>query len=66
MWVYSVHGAALTGSPHEVAALVAWCIYALLAFQRFAAHPGARRCAVAALAGSAVFAALVFGVGMRA
>jgi ABC-type uncharacterized transport system permease subunit len=66
MWVYSAHGAALTGSPHEVAALLAWVVYALLAFQRFASHPGARRCAVAALAGFALVAALVLGVGMLA
>lgn len=64
MWVYAAHGAALTGSLHEVAALLAWAVYALLVFQRFAAHPGARRCAVSALAGFAVLSALVLGLGM--
>lgn len=66
MWVYAVHGAALTGSPHEIGALLAWCLYAALVFQRFAAHRGAHRCAVSALAGFAVLSALVVGVELLA
>lgn len=66
MWVYAAHGAAMTGSPHEVGALLAWCLYALLVFQRFGAHRGAHRCAVSALAGFAVLSVLVIGVELLA
>jgi ABC-type transport system involved in cytochrome c biogenesis permease subunit len=38
MWVHAAHGAALTGSPHEIGALLAWCVYLALVLQRFAAH----------------------------
>ena len=62
----AAHGGALTGSAHEIGALVAWAVYALLVLQRFAAHQGARRCAVSALAGFALLSALVVGVEMLA
>lgn len=66
MWVHAAHGSVFTGSAHEVGALLAWCVYALLVWQRFAAHLGARRSAVSALAGFAVLSALVLGLGMLA
>jgi len=62
LWVYAAHGSALTGSPHEIAALLAWGVYVILAFQRFAAHQGARRCAVSATLGFALLSAAVLGV----
>ena len=64
MWVHAAHGGALTGSSHEVGALVAWAVYGLLVLQRFAAHQGARRCAVSALAGFALLSAVVVGMGV--
>jgi len=64
MWVHTLHGNALTGSPHEVGALVAWAVYGLLVLQRFAAHQGARRCAASALAGFALLSAVVVGMGV--
>jgi ABC-type uncharacterized transport system permease subunit len=66
MWVYAAHGAALTGSAHEIGALLAWAVYALLVLQRFAAHQGARRCASSALAGLALLSVLVVGVEILA
>lgn len=66
MWVYAAHGEALTGGGHEIGALLAWCVYALLVLQRFAVHQGARRCAVSALTGFALLSALVIGVEMLA
>jgi ABC-type transport system involved in cytochrome c biogenesis permease subunit len=62
MWVHAMHGSALSGSPHEIAALLAWSVYVALALQRFAAHQGAHRCAVSALVGFALLAAAVVGV----
>lgn len=66
MWVYSAHGEATTGSAHEIGALLAWCVYAALALQRFAARQGARRCAVSSLAGFALLSAVVLGVELLA
>ncbi len=66
MWVYAAHGSALTGSAHEIAALLAWGVYVALALQRFAARQGARRCAVSALLGFALLSAAVLGVELLA
>jgi ABC-type uncharacterized transport system permease subunit len=66
MWVYAAHGAALTGSPHEIGALLAWCVYAVLAVQRFGVHRSAHRCAVSALLGFAVLSAVALGVELLA
>jgi ABC-type uncharacterized transport system permease subunit len=66
MWVHAAHGAATTGSAHEIGALLAWCVYLLLVLQRFAAHQGARRCAISALAGFALLSVWVVGVEMLA
>ena len=66
MWVHAAHGATLTGSPHEVGALLAWCVYLALVLQRFAAHQGARRCAVSAITGFALLSVWVVGVEMLA
>ena len=64
MWVHAAHGAAMTGSPHEIGALAAWCVYLVLVLQRFAAHQGARRCALSALAGFALLSLGVVGAEM--
>jgi ABC-type uncharacterized transport system permease subunit len=66
MWVYATHGAATTWSAHEIAALLAWAVYVALAFQRFAAHRGARRCAVSALVAFALLSVAVLGVELMA
>lgn len=66
MWVYAAHGSALTGSAHEIAALLAWGVYVVLALQRFAAHQGARRCAESALLGFALLSVAVLGVELLA
>jgi ABC-type uncharacterized transport system permease subunit len=66
MWVHAAHGSAMTGNAHEIGALLAWCVYLVLVLQRFAAHQGARRCAVSALAGFALLSVWVVGVEMLA
>jgi ABC-type uncharacterized transport system permease subunit len=65
MWVRAAH-ATWNGNAHEVGALVAWCLYLMLVLQRFAAHQGARRCAISALAGFALLSVWVVGVEMLA
>lgn len=62
LWVYQQHGAALTGSAHEIGTLVAWVVSAALVIQRFGSHQGARRCAQAALFSFSLFSVAVLGV----
>lgn len=64
LWNGSARGVAWTGSAHEVACVVAWGVYALLAGARFAAHQRARGAAVSAVAGFAVLFVAVIGVGL--
>jgi ABC-type uncharacterized transport system permease subunit len=66
MWVYATHGSVLTGSAHEIAALLAWGVYVALAYQRLVARRGAHRCAVSALLGFALLSAAVLGVELLA
>jgi ABC-type transport system involved in cytochrome c biogenesis permease subunit len=64
LWTVEREGRLWPGSPHASAALVAWAIYAALVASRWLAHQGATRAAQSAVAGFAILAAAVVGVGV--
>jgi ABC-type transport system involved in cytochrome c biogenesis permease subunit len=64
LWGLGAHGAAWSGTAHEVWNVIAWLIYAALMAARFAARQGARDAAVSAVAGFAFLLFAVVGVGL--
>jgi ABC-type transport system involved in cytochrome c biogenesis permease subunit len=64
LWTVEREGRLWTSSPHASAALVAWAIYAVLVASRWLARQGATRAAQSAVAGFAILAAAVVGVGV--
>ena len=66
LWNGSAGGRAFTGSPHEVANLLAWLLYAGLTVARFGARQRARGAALSSVAGFAVLFVAVIGVGLLA
>jgi ABC-type uncharacterized transport system permease subunit len=66
MWNQAENGRLWTTSPHAVACVMAWAVYAVLAVARFGSGQGARQAALAAVCGFAVLFVAVIGVGMIA
>jgi ABC-type transport system involved in cytochrome c biogenesis permease subunit len=66
LWVFGESGRYWTGSPHELASMSAWLVYAALLAARVRAHGGARQAALASVAGFAVLLLAVLGVGFFA
>jgi ABC-type uncharacterized transport system permease subunit len=66
MWNQAESGRMWTASAHEVACVMAWAVYAVLAIARFGTGQGARQAALAAVGGFALLFAAVIGVGLIA
>jgi ABC-type transport system involved in cytochrome c biogenesis permease subunit len=66
MWNHAETGRVWSASPHEVACLMAWAVYAVLAAERFGFGQGSRQAALAAVGSFAVLFVAMIGVGLVA